>query len=48
MMMKKALRVVALTVGYVLTYFFVLILLLNAADLVAATFQLWYLNLVNE
>jgi hypothetical protein len=45
-MMKKSLRVFAFAVGYVIAYFFVLILFLYVADLVAATFQLRYIDLV--
>jgi hypothetical protein len=46
MTIKKALRVFAFAVGYVLTYFFVLILLIYLADSVAVNFQLWYIDLV--
>jgi hypothetical protein len=45
-MVKRALRTFVLAVGYVLTYFFVLILLLYVADFVARNFQLWYTDLV--
>lgn len=44
--MKKALRVFAFAVGYVLTYFFVLFLLIYSADLVSVNFQLWYIDLI--
>jgi hypothetical protein len=44
--MKKALRVFAFGVGYVLTYFFVLFLLIYLAGIVSVDFQLWYIDLV--
>lgn len=44
--MKKALRVFAFAVGYVLAYFFVLILFLYVAYFVAANFQLRYAELL--
>jgi hypothetical protein len=44
--MKKALRVFAFAVGYVLTYFFVLFLLVYLADFVSVNFQLWYIDLL--
>jgi hypothetical protein len=46
MTMKKALRISLFAVGYVLAYFFVLILFLYLADLVAANFQLRHIDLV--
>lgn len=44
--MKKALRIFAFAVGYVVAYFFVLILFLYLADFVATNFQLRYIDLV--
>jgi hypothetical protein len=43
---EKALRVFAFAVGYVLTYFLVLIFLFYVADFVAVNFQLRYTDLV--